>query len=169
MPVEAVEAVEAVVPAEAAAFEEEWAPKACAVPTGRGSVQLPLLEPAGPLMAPPGDREGAHGGMGGAARGIAASVRRPRAAREGSQPPDPRMTCVRHSGARLVLPLRTKTSRSKTVGNVSLWRVNFRLAFAKTSLSSECRLKTSVVLYYCKFAAQIIDSLRTANKRKTNS
>ena len=90
MPVEAVEAVAAVVPAEAAAFEEEWAPKACAVPTGRGSVQLPLLEPAGPLMAPPGDREGAHGGMGGAARGIAASVRRPRAAREGSQPPDQR-------------------------------------------------------------------------------
>ena len=57
--------VEAVVPAEAAAFEEERAPKACAVPTGRCSVQLPLLEPVGPLMAPPGDREGAHGGMGG--------------------------------------------------------------------------------------------------------
>ena len=69
MPVEAVEAVEAVVPAEAAAFEEEWAPKACAVPTGRGSVQLPLLEPAGPLMAPPGDREGAHGGVGGGGSG----------------------------------------------------------------------------------------------------
>lgn len=92
MPVEAVEAVAAVVQAEAAAFEEEWAPKACAVPTGRGSVQLPLLEPAGPLMAPPGDREGAHGGVGGAARGIAASVRRPRAAREGSQPQDQRTT-----------------------------------------------------------------------------
>ena len=100
MPVEAVEAVAAVVPAEAAAFEEEWAPKACAVPTGRGSVQLPLLEPAGPLMAPPGDREGAHGGVGGAARGIAASVRRPRAAREGSQPRDQRTTfCVRSLSA----------------------------------------------------------------------
>ena len=89
--------VEAVVPAEAAAFEEERAPKACAVPTGRCSVQLPLLEPVGPLMAPPGDREGAHGGVGGAARGIAASVRRPRAAREGSQPPDQRTTCVTRS------------------------------------------------------------------------
>ena len=106
MPVEAVEAVEAVVPAEAAAFEEEWAPKACAVPTGRGSVQLPLLEPAGPLMAPPGDREGAHGGVGGAARGIAASVRRPRAAREGSQPLDQRTTCVRPFASRDPFPPR---------------------------------------------------------------
>ena len=98
--------VEAVVPAEAAAFEEERAPKACAVPTGRCSVQLPLLEPVGPLMAPPGDREGAHGGMGGAARGIAASVRRPRAAREGSQPPDQRTTCVSRSTRFFVLPFR---------------------------------------------------------------